>query len=757
MKKTLLLGLTAVAMFLVGCVKDLTNENLINSGIERGAIVEKSLVFEDDTRLERDGVTGKLAWSEGDKVYVVLKGEDGSLALDSQQYTVDHINNKVGVPENTAYVLYTSNNAMPTISGTTASFNLPYNITNLASPEAIFDQNPMKGIIEGEYITFKNLLGYIKVPVKGADKLQSVIVRTICRTSSEFFPIAQAATLDLSKSVGEDGNIKMATNNSAFTYLKYTYKEGLDITNGEDLYIALPEGEYENMGLVFITDKGSHAIYANNKHAVTRSAIKPISASHIDLAAHTPENPVSLAGTTGKAAEDYARCYMVPPTAGSYEFPCILADGVVLKGGVTAEIKWAEEAGMVYDLHYNPETNKISFKTNGKKGNALVALTTSDSAASALIWHWHIWITDTPKTLKVTNPTNGNTYYMMDRVVGATWVPAENIVETSKVTVKGYNDKNDQTAEVSFNNTMSVEDASNACGLYFQYQNCVPYPRIKSLADKTKENIATLHNTRCDVAYGISQYAQYWETSSSAAGVLISENTEEGQILYKHNGVQYPNYQYRITGSNMDIWLKESIINEYNNSNPNNSVLVSAATETAAATYRFWNAVNNNTHDIMMQGKTAHDPCPPGYVMENYSMLWHYGVQNNDTEKRFGYTRAKEDDATYKSGFKFYGMYLNNMEDEQGNSVPMYWPCCGNRSAMITGISGQYANCGYIYVVNTNNKNTYTCSEFVTGMAGAMAFGEVANGYVEPGLPLESAGKQVNAQGYNVRCRRGKF
>ena len=97
------------------------------------------------------------------------------------------------------------------------------------------------------------------------------------------------------------------------------------------------------------------------------------------------------------------------------------------------------------------------------------------------------------------------------------------------------------------------------------------------------------------------------------------------------------------------------------------------------------------------------------------------------------------------------------MEDEQGNSVPMYWPCCGNRSAMITGISGQYANCGYIYVVNTNNKNTYTCSEFVTGMAGAMAFGEVANGYVEPGLPLESAGKQVNAQAYNVRCRRGKF
>ena len=750
MKKTILLGLAAVAMFFVGCVKDQTIDNSIDAGIERGAIVEKSLVFEEDSRLERDGVSGKLAWSEGDQVQVVLLGEDGSLTVDSQKYTVDHINNTVGVPENTAYVLYMPNK--PTLSGAVASFDLPYNVTNLASPEAIFDQNPMKGIIEGEYITFKNLLGYIKVPVKGEGKLQSVIVRTICRTSSEFFPIAKAATLDLSKTVGEDGNVAMATNNTAFSFLKYTYSEGLDISNGEDLYIALPAGEYENMGLVFITDKGSHTIYAKNKHVVTRSAIKPISASHIDLAAHTPENPVSLAGTTGKAADDYARCYMVPPTAGSYEFPCILADGVVLKGGVTAEIKWAEEAGMVYDLHYNPETNKISFKTNGKKGNALVALTTGGAnAASALIWHWHIWITDTPKTLKVTNPTNANTYYMMDRVVGATWVPAENIVETSKVAVKGYSDKNDQTAEVSFNNTMSVEDASNACGLYFQYQNCVPYPRIKSLADKTKENISTLHNTRCDVAYGISQYAQYWATSASAGGVLISENTEEGQVLYKHNGIQYPNYQYRITGSNMDIWLKASVINEWNNSNPNNSVLVSEGS------YRFWNAVNNTSHDIMMQGKTAHDPCPPGYVMENYSMLWHYGIQNNDTEIRFGYTRAKEDDATYKSGFKYYGMYLNNMEDKDGNSVPMYWPCCGNRSTMVTGVSGQYANCGYIYVVNTNNKDTYTCSEQVTGKAGAMAFGEVANGYLEPGLPNESASKQVNAQGYNVRCRRGKF
>ena len=638
MKKTILWGLTAVAMMFVGCVKDQTTDNLVDTGIQRGAIVEKSLVFEEDTRLERDGVTGKLAWNEGDKVYVVLKGEDGSLALDSQQYTVDHINNKVGVPENTAYVLYTSNNVKPTISGATASFNLPYNVANLASPEAIFDQNPMKGVVDGEYIAFKNLLGYIKAPVKGEGKLQSVIVRSTCRTSSEFHPIAQSATLDLTKTVGEDGNLKMATNNAAYSYLKYTYKEGLDITNGEDLYIALPAGEYENMGLVFITDKGSHAVYANNKHAVTRSAIKPISASHINLAAHTPANPVSLAGTTGKTYEDYARCYMVPPTAGSYEFPCILADGVVLKGGVTAEIKWAEEAGMVYDLHYNPETNKISFKTNGKKGNALVVLTNGNQGNNAIIWHWHIWITETPKTLAIPKSDNSMNYYLMDRVLGATWVPTSNIETTSTVTLSNQN--------VAFNNTIALENANDACGVYFQYQSCNPLPRIKSLGDKTKENISTLHNTRCDVAYGFSQYSQYWATSASAANIFQSTFTEEDQALYVHNGITLPNYEYRAYEGNKDTWNLTNIINQQGKTSPA-SVVVSEDN------YRLWNSINNNDHNEMMKYKTAHDPCPPGYIMENYSILYWYATVNDALKAKFGYARAAEDDATYKSGYKF--------------------------------------------------------------------------------------------------------
>ena len=747
MKKTILLGLAAVAVFFTGCVKDQTIDNLVDTDIQRGALVEKGLVFEDDTRLERDGVSGKLAWSEGDQIQVVLKGEDGTLTLDSQKYTVDHINNKVAVPENTAYVLYMS--PKPSISGATASFNLPYNVTNLASTEAIFDQNPMKATVEGEYIAFKNLLGYIKVPVKGEGKLQSVIVRSTCRTSSEFHPIAQSATLDLAKTVGEDGNLKMATNNAAYSYLKYTYKGGLDITNGEDLYIALPAGEYENMGLTFITEKGSHAIYANNKHAVTRSAIKPISKNAIDLAAHTPENPVSLAGTTGNASEDYARCYMVPPTAGSYEFPCILADGVVLKGGVTAEIKWAEEAGMIYDLHYNPETNKISFKTNGKEGNAQIVLT--DGAATAtIIWHWHIWITDTPKTVKVVCDSGKKTYYLMDRVVGATWSPASVIEATSTQTLtNGQTGNKLQSGEVSFNNTIALEDANAACGIHFQYQNCNPYPRVKSLDFIGKEAKETLLNTRCDVMYGFSQYAQYWSTSSSAGTVYKSNKVEAGQTLYIHKGIEVPNYQYRVAEGNNSAWILDNILND-KDVNSNNSLL-------SEGNYRFWCSHNTVTHSDMMKGKTAHDPCPPGYIMENYSWQYWYMTEKAATKTKFGYARAKEDNDAYRSGYKFYGMYYNDGVDKDGNAVPLYWPCDGSRESCVSGVSGQYSNCGYIYGVNTNNKDTYAIGGKTYGKACAICYGECISTYTAPGLLAESAGKVVNAQAYNVRCRRGKF
>ena len=736
MKRFSIFAFAAVAMLFVGCTKDIDTDIKVNDGIVRGELVTKTLVFE-DSRVERDEVSGKLSWSKGDQVKVVLLNE-GKYTLDPTAYTIDHTTGTVTIPDNAAYMVYPANLTSLSLSGTTLSFRLAHVMT-AASTQTIFDVCPMKGTIDGDFVEFKNLMAFAKFPVTGTGKLKSAVLRTTCRTTSEFQPISNSATLDLTADVTNGGGVKMAANAGAgaFTWMRQNFSgNGIDLSTNPSLYFPVPAGEYENMGLVLVTDNGSHTIYANNKHTFTRSKVKPVSANPINLAAHKPANPVSLAGTTGKIAEDYASCYIVPPTAGSYGFPCILVDGTELKGGVTAEIKWAEEAGMVYDLFYDPSENSISFKTNGKEGNALIVLTDNTADGNTIVWSWHLWITDAPKTLSVkgTGSNSGVTYYLMDRVVGATWSPASTIAETSKLAIG--------SANISMNNTLSGENASDACGVYFQYQNRTPYPRIKSLAHIGHEDISTMVNSRCDVMYGFSQYAQHWAKSSSCGTVSLDAH---GNGQYIHKSITLPNYQY----SNNNAWVLSNLINNQNKTS--NSVLVSEGN------YRFWNSVNDNTHDVMMTGKTTHDPCPPGYIMENYSIIFWYLTTRT---KEFGYTRAAEDNATYQSGFKFYGMYYNAAVDSKGNNVPLYWPCAGNRSDCTNGVSGKYGNCGYIYIVNTNNTNTYkggTDSATTIGNGGAVAYGEIGDSYTVPALASGSPSKTVNHQAYPVRCRRGKF
>jgi hypothetical protein len=250
--------------------------------------------------------------------------------------------------------------------------------------------------------------------------------------------------------------------------------------------------------------------------------------------------------------------------------------------------------------------------------------------------------------------------------------------------------------------------------------------------------------------YGFSQYSQYWSTSASGANVYKSGNVEEGQTLYIHNGIRMPNYQYKKAEGSTSAWILDNIINN-KDVNSNNSLL-------SDGNYRFWCSHNTTSHADMMKGKTAHDPCPPGYIMENYSWQYWYMTANAATKTKFGYARAKEDNATdYRSGYKFYGMYYNDGVDKANNAVPLYWPCDGSRESCVSGVSGQYSNCGYIYGVNTNNTATYVIGDKTYGKACAVCYGECISTYTAPGLMNESVSKVVNAQAYNVRCRRGNF
>ena len=199
--KRIIIALFASAA-LISCTKELVPEQSADQvTVKPGPLVEFSTSFADAAphgRVTLDQQTGKLSWSEGDEVAVVLT--DGTnYSYDETTYTVDHETGLLAIPENTAYVIYPASQK-GTLSGTKLTLKLP-ETHSVATPEAAFDNAIMKGVVNGARIEFKNLFGFFKVPVTGEGKLKSAVLRTICRTTTEFHPISGSATLDLSKDV----------------------------------------------------------------------------------------------------------------------------------------------------------------------------------------------------------------------------------------------------------------------------------------------------------------------------------------------------------------------------------------------------------------------------------------------------------------------------------------------------------------------------------------------------------------------------
>ena len=191
MRKFSIFALAAAAMMTVGCTQDIDTDINIENGIVRGELVEVTLDIE-QSRVGRDA-EGKLTWSEGDQVAVVLKDDNGKMALDTEVYTVNSEENTALVPANAAYMFYPATLASAVNSCNTA-IDLPDTYT-VAAPAEIFDYNPMIGKVSGKFTSFKNLMGYVAVPLTGTGSLKSVTVKS--EIFNGFNPLSREASLSL--------------------------------------------------------------------------------------------------------------------------------------------------------------------------------------------------------------------------------------------------------------------------------------------------------------------------------------------------------------------------------------------------------------------------------------------------------------------------------------------------------------------------------------------------------------------------------
>jgi hypothetical protein len=329
----------------------------------------------------------------------------------------------------------------------------------------------------------------------------------------------------------------------------------------------------------------------------------------------------------------------------------------------------------------------------------------------------------------------------MDRVIGATWAPTAELADqrTELGTSENY----------AMNATISAQDATDACGTYYQYQNMVPYPRQLNINHANNgngnESMTSRTNTRVAVLYGFHEYAQIWATSGACGTIAVDDNNQ-----YRTSASYQPHYQY-CAGNN--LWCFSMLYSSHGGAS---AVGQSEVSVTGGTAYRLWRS--STSQQSQMQLKTNHDPCPAGYMMDNSSATYHYVSTRNAA---FGYVRNPENDATYKAGYRLYGMYLNGCwkgSEAEANKTALYFPCGANHTNGVTGGKDSYGNMGYIYLVNTSNTNTspitYNGKEYTLYHGACLQYGATGGSGTTLGNAGYSSGKTVNAQAYHARCRK---
>lgn len=116
-----------------------------------------------------------------------------------------------------------------------------------------------------------------------------------------------------------------------------------------------------------------------------------------------------------------ANCYIVS-SPGSYTFPAVKGNSSEPVGSVSSvEVLWESfgtdvaprEGDLIASVVYNDGIIRFSTGEEFRKGNAVIA---AEDASGAILWSWHIWLTDKPED-QVYNNGAGT---MMDRNLGAT-------------------------------------------------------------------------------------------------------------------------------------------------------------------------------------------------------------------------------------------------------------------------------------------------------------------------------------------------
>lgn len=373
--------------------------------IRRGEATEVNIAYEPDSvpptyvtaTMEADAFGAAHAWNASSVLYVngtpvqvadAEKGEFGPVATAE------------------LYIASTSSTSVNGVSGTTMRVSLPTTQGVNAQYAAI---NPAVAKSTTNNLEFSYLAGVVTIDVQGEHNLRK-------------------ATLSgkNNRRLSGSGVVDMSTDTPRFSLGNDASKDvifdcgtsGASLVEGLTLRFVVPAAEYAE-GLTLTLEATTGQTYSIELEGCTveRNAVCEYEA--IVWESHQNDgNDLSKLG--------YANCYMIHG-AGDYSFKTRLVDNTPVNGIAKVDWLWASavegESGnaLISDINY--ADGLVTFTATGKEGNALLA---AFDEAGAILWSWHIWITDMPAVIDFQNnaiPQSGGQtdgYYCMDRNLGAT-------------------------------------------------------------------------------------------------------------------------------------------------------------------------------------------------------------------------------------------------------------------------------------------------------------------------------------------------
>lgn len=278
-----------------------------------------------------------------------------------------------------------------------------------------FDRNmaPMVGKgNDGERLHFMNLCGVLAVQLTGSEKVKSIVFETkngekvsgVCSVDPDYvdYPVLDTST-------------------ATETYVTLDCGEGVQLSGeATPFHIVLPPGTYNGFTLYITTADGKFMKKETSKTLTIKRSIVTKAAS-FDF-----EN--NMTDITNLSEHGHSNCYVVPE-AGVYSFDAdIIGNGEfgIIEGAgfhtsnptispVSVDLLWEDRPGLVRVYALDPATGKVKLITNGKEGNALIAVKDADNT---ILWSWHIWMTDQPSDQNYENGALGS-FIMLDRNIGA--------------------------------------------------------------------------------------------------------------------------------------------------------------------------------------------------------------------------------------------------------------------------------------------------------------------------------------------------